>query len=225
MTSTIPPRLATWMLLRLMPGDHDEALAGDLLESYRAGRSRAWYWTQVLVALVIRWMGSLFRHWSSLIVAATWATISSAWGLLIIRLHYTGNWIGPVWRLPWPLSMACMSGLSVAEALLFIWGGVLMYLLALKCSVGIAKNWRFGRAVAASVVGYVFVSACEIVVASLSSESSTAHVVDWRALTILGLITNFGGWTLLMRLPYFIATACALWGAVPTVERRGKLAE
>jgi hypothetical protein len=34
-------------------GTNNEALAGDLLESFQEGRSRAWYWRQVLVA--IRW--------------------------------------------------------------------------------------------------------------------------------------------------------------------------
>jgi len=45
-----PPLLATWML-RLVVGSHSESLEGDLLEGWRSGRSRAWYWRQVLVAV------------------------------------------------------------------------------------------------------------------------------------------------------------------------------
>jgi len=50
MNSPRPPLLATWML-RLVIGPHSESLEGDLLEGWRSGRSRAWYWRQVLVAV------------------------------------------------------------------------------------------------------------------------------------------------------------------------------
>ncbi len=43
-----PPRLAVWMLMRLLRGPRCEALIGDLTEEYRNGRSRAWYWRQAL---------------------------------------------------------------------------------------------------------------------------------------------------------------------------------
>lgn len=51
-----PPALANWMLDHLTPAGHDDALAGDLLEEYRAGRSVAWYWRQVLGALLFEWI-------------------------------------------------------------------------------------------------------------------------------------------------------------------------
>ena len=43
-----PPRLATALLKRLSDND---ALAGDLREAYASGRSRVWYWRQVLTAI------------------------------------------------------------------------------------------------------------------------------------------------------------------------------
>jgi len=49
-----PPFLATRILERL--GADDEALIGDLVEEYRRGRSRAWYWAQVLSSVA---MGSV----------------------------------------------------------------------------------------------------------------------------------------------------------------------
>jgi len=48
MTSTRPPRLAEWLLEWIAPGN--EALHGDLAEEMARGRSRAWYWRQVLGA-------------------------------------------------------------------------------------------------------------------------------------------------------------------------------
>lgn len=223
MTSTAPPRLATWMLLHLMPGDDDEALAGDLIEGFHAGRSSAWYCRQVLVALAVRWMGSFFRHRTVLIFAAAWATISPAWSLLILRLYHSGNLIGPVWRLPWPWSTVCIFGLSAAEDLLFIWTGVLICLLMLLSVFGTLKHWRIGRAFTLSVAGYIFAYACEFAIAWIPAPSSTGHGVDWRMLTLSDVVTNFGVWAILRRIPYLIGTACALWGAVPADERRRKL--
>jgi len=47
-----PPRFATWLLNRLDCGNNVESLLGDLVESYRQGRSDAWYWRQVLRAVL-----------------------------------------------------------------------------------------------------------------------------------------------------------------------------
>jgi hypothetical protein len=48
-----PPILATKLLERLISGPHGDALAGDLMEQYRQGRSSAWYWRQALIAIVV----------------------------------------------------------------------------------------------------------------------------------------------------------------------------
>ena len=42
-----PPRFARWLLLHLAP----EALAGDLTEEFKGGRSAAWYWRQTMSAV------------------------------------------------------------------------------------------------------------------------------------------------------------------------------
>jgi hypothetical protein len=48
-----PPKLATWLLERLTSGYHNDPLAGDLIEEYGRGRSRDWYWRQVLIAILV----------------------------------------------------------------------------------------------------------------------------------------------------------------------------
>ena len=53
MNPTNPPSLATKLLESLVPQRTSEALLGDLIEQYAAGRSRTWYWRQVILALVI----------------------------------------------------------------------------------------------------------------------------------------------------------------------------
>lgn len=44
-----PPRLAVMLLSRF--GPRDEVLAGDLVEEFESGRSRWWFWQQVLAAV------------------------------------------------------------------------------------------------------------------------------------------------------------------------------
>ena len=74
-----PPRIATWLLEHFGPEYGQEELAGDLLEGYRRGRSKAWYWRQVLAG--IRWR----RHLIFLVCAAgaAWALSCSPWVLAV----------------------------------------------------------------------------------------------------------------------------------------------
>jgi len=47
-----PPRIAVWLLKQWASPYLRESLVGDLLEMYLAGRSRTWYWRQVITALI-----------------------------------------------------------------------------------------------------------------------------------------------------------------------------
>jgi hypothetical protein len=48
-----PPKMAVWLLKQWASPYQRESLVGDLLEMYRAGRSRMWYWRQVIAALIL----------------------------------------------------------------------------------------------------------------------------------------------------------------------------
>lgn len=56
------PMVANWLLNRLIAGSEAEAIAGDLLEQWRGGRSRLWFWRQVLAALAIGIWREVYAH-------------------------------------------------------------------------------------------------------------------------------------------------------------------
>jgi hypothetical protein len=67
--SQYPPRLATWLLERFCT---DVALAGDLVEQYRDGRSVVWYWKQAIAAVSVYSVSQILEHkWLALRAIAT----------------------------------------------------------------------------------------------------------------------------------------------------------
>jgi hypothetical protein len=48
-----PPVIATWLLKRFGAARYSESMAGDLIEQYGQGRSRSWYWQQVVFAILV----------------------------------------------------------------------------------------------------------------------------------------------------------------------------
>jgi hypothetical protein len=60
MKSLQPPSGPTWLLKRF--GCRNDALTGDLIEEYSQGRSTAWYWEQVLIAIVVNFGKEVRDH-------------------------------------------------------------------------------------------------------------------------------------------------------------------
>jgi hypothetical protein len=83
MKSSKPPALATWLVEHLVPGNRNEALAGDLLEQFGQGRSVAWYWRQVLVAILTGFL----MEWRILAWAAM---VTVCWAFPLYYGHF-GN--------------------------------------------------------------------------------------------------------------------------------------
>jgi hypothetical protein len=79
-----PPFLATLILERLSADD--EALVGDLLEEYRRGRSRAWYWSQALAGVALRSSTHLVKE-----PLTALAAISAGWAVLLTFFVTVGN--------------------------------------------------------------------------------------------------------------------------------------
>ena len=91
-----PPRLATWALEHLAPGKQNEALAGDLLEDFRAGRSNRWYWRQVFAACLTAWLRYLGDRKMVVAFAFVWSMFAPVWTTLQERILH-----GPsrMWRM------------------------------------------------------------------------------------------------------------------------------
>lgn len=117
-----PPRLAMWWLRHACPGSHSDALTGDLIERFREGQTRGWFWRQVLIAFAVGVLGEIRRHWP----AFFYATIGPVMTWLFSGAHalrYLPDWLH--WsELPWPwdqlvfeLSRPALGALAALSAL------------------------------------------------------------------------------------------------------------
>jgi hypothetical protein len=101
-----PPRLAIWWLRHACPGHHNDALIGDLIERFREGQTRGWFWRQAFIAITIGVLREIGRHWPHLCYAIVGtALIWFFWDAPALRrvpawLHWN--------ELPWPWSQVAL---------------------------------------------------------------------------------------------------------------------
>jgi hypothetical protein len=102
-----PPAVATWLLEKLDGGSTREAVAGDLVEQYRQGRSRAWYWRQVLAAILIGSFRDARVHWVIALrgMAIGWSVLTLFSRFVaplvfqpIFRVMNDRGWLMSIWR-------------------------------------------------------------------------------------------------------------------------------
>lgn len=129
MKRTGPPFLAAWMLEHWTPGGCNHALAGDLQEEFCAGRSALWYWHQVLSAVAIRCTREVRVHYAALLYAALWSLLAPVWLLGVDGLEKGIRLNEHLSKMNWPWSTLSDLGAMLAANLLFLWAGVLLYLL------------------------------------------------------------------------------------------------
>ena len=133
-----PPRLASLLLERLAPGN--EALLGDLEEEFSGGRSRAWYWRQVMAAIALQ--GPLAVRARGLVAAENFVTgiitliMIGFYAVFVVNvtewlLRFEGVQVGA--RLP--NALGALNGLSF----------VLTFFLGLAAGRWIAKGHRLHR--------------------------------------------------------------------------------
>lgn len=211
MKHTTPPSLATWMLEHLTPADRDEALAGDLLEDFRSGRSNAWFWQQTLTACTVGWIRYLGERKMLILFAALWSMLAPAWLALELRIldgsrASTGNW-----RMDAHFSGIGSIALWLLLNLGFLWAGMLLYFVS---HVNFAKAFSKEKMVHALVIAapiFFFAYFGSFVLANLYSYPGP--LVARSRITPAGELIDLRGWADLLRIPYFLTLVCALWGA------------
>ena len=81
-----PPALATWLLEHIRFSNTDDSLMGDLHEEFSQRRSAAWYWRQVLVAILVGFGKELRIHWVLAIRAAMIGLVVSTGATVLLQL-------------------------------------------------------------------------------------------------------------------------------------------
>jgi hypothetical protein len=79
-----PPAYATGLLMRL--GPHDESFIGDLVEEYASGRSRLWFWRQVMTAVLLTSARQVGAHPVRALVA-----VATGWATLLLVFFVLGD--------------------------------------------------------------------------------------------------------------------------------------
>jgi len=95
-----PPKPAIWLLQHARPGNDNEALTGDLIERFREGQSRAWFWKQVLIAIAVGILSEIRRHWPHFCYAIAGTAVPAFFWQTVLEVRSVVHW----WALPWPWS-------------------------------------------------------------------------------------------------------------------------
>jgi hypothetical protein len=123
------PRLAIWLSRHARPGGDTDTLTGDLIERFREGQSRGWFWRQVLIALAVRVLGIVWGHWPHFCyaVAGTVLPISVFLSNAVNGIPGVLHW----WALPWPWSQVVSEltrpAILALAALPVLAAGLVMY--------------------------------------------------------------------------------------------------
>src|SRR5215467_7538522 len=75
-TLAAPPKVARWLLSHFGCSPNNQAVIGDLDERYRNGHSRAWYWRQVAVAIVVSFLKEVWSNKIRAVIAIVTGWIS-----------------------------------------------------------------------------------------------------------------------------------------------------
>ena len=183
-----PPVIAAWLLQRFGPLPETEAIAGDLLEHYQHGRSRLWYWREVLVAIFTGTCFEVRQHSLRLIAAITMAwVVSVVWHWFLTPIEYS-------------LIVRYILGGAQARLDQMSWVGLL-----LEAPVALAMGWTVARftprhripAVLGVAGTGLLVSAWSVWMnAQASPEALGSHMSVWASVgpvLLLTLLVLFGG--------------------------------
>jgi hypothetical protein len=213
MNRSDPPSIATWMLEHWMPGPGNDALAGDLLEEFRSGRTdrtRAWYWRQVLVAIAIDCSRKILSHRNVMFFAVLWSMVSPAWLVLSVNAEVHTHAFGQMWEMDWPWSTICAIALSLATSLIFIWSGMALYLIPRMAAARSFNMRALLRSLLQALPMFIAISAVPYAL-SLMFPPGQGQAINWRTLTPLNAITDLRTWAMVERFFNLSILMYGLW--------------
>jgi hypothetical protein len=211
-----------WLLSHLTAGHRDEALGGDLLEVYRLGRSDAWYWRQVLIACAVSWVRSLQERLSLLVFALIWCGLAPAWTMIVDRIQTHSHQFGQVWKLDWPFSILAEFTTWMGLDVIFIWAGILIYVLVQPRAIGPMRKTLVRPFALAPVL---LIPAYFATFVLMNLLAYPGMVIDRRTVSAIGEITDLRLWADAVRIPFLIALVGALWGVASKPRIAGQFIE
>lgn len=152
-----PPRVADWLVTRLLSTTRAESLVGDLHEQYRRGRSPGWYWRQAIEVCAFSLARDLRSH-----KLLTLRALALGWAMLVSGERFV---LLPLWRLDHWLFLTGLVSHYVS------FNGPVMTAL-LMALVGGGSGWTVGRTHRAFAVPIAFAFA-------LSVEAYVTVVLGW----------------------------------------------
>jgi hypothetical protein len=201
------------MLEHGTPSDRDEALAGDLLEEFRAGRSEGWYWRQALAAWFVSWLKYLSRRRSLLIFAAVWSALAPAWASFIDSIEHSRTMLNPAWAVGHLFSMFW---LWVALNVAFIWTGMLLFVTFHTRFAGSFSRAKLRRAF--GLAPFIFLPMYFATFVLMNLFAYPGFEIDQGALTPIGEIADWKMRADALRIPYFLTILWTMWAATPLMS-------
>ena len=213
MKRTEPPQLAMWMLEHGIPGDCDEALAGDLLEDFRSGRSEGWFWRQALAAWFVGWLKYLSRRRFLLIFAAFWSTLAPAWTAIVDSIEHSRRLLNPAWSASHLFSMFWLwAAMNVA----FIWTGMLLFVVVHSRLAGPFSRAKLKPAFRLAPLIFLPLYFATFVLMNLFAYPG--FETNPGAATLLGEILDWRMRADALRIPYLLTILWAMWSATPLMR-------
>jgi hypothetical protein len=213
-----PPATATWLLEHFTLGDRNEALAGDLLEEFRNGRTAGWYWSQVLVSVVLSWFRGSVAHASVPAFAALWSVVAPSWFVFTYKIQNDSTVLnGLLCKLAFPWSTIGYFGWSLTVSLTFIWMGTGLYLFFQVWITRSFSNLQLRRRLWLSVFVYIafFAGMCVLTIFL-----PPGHSIDPRTLTPLNAITDLRLYAMEARFLSLVTLLFILWAETPRPKKR-----
>ena len=164
MRSSHPPIVATWLLEYLHSGQENESLIGDLVEDYGRGRSKAWYWRQVLIAIVVSSWREISTH--SLLVVKAMAT---GWAASILFQIIAGGMLSRFHLgLPLYYKLPLFFGYAIGASLSW---------LILWTPIWVGSGWFVGRLYRSHLSSMVLVFSTSVLIWKLQRLPWTIHLL------------------------------------------------